>query len=116
MGLLGTGKKMTRYTLDSIRGFFDYVVRTYDYFNADLKGFHLNIYGCTFIRNEEGCTFPIIHLLEVHNIGKWDTPFQGETGPIYVEAVPQLDNKLDALDMLKKSKECHTLNKNIYGL
>ena len=85
---------MIRSILDYIRGFMVYGDRTYWYFHSYLKRVHFTIYGQRPGRNEEGQNFPTGRMLEVHANGKCDKPYQVETGPLYVEAVPQLDKYL----------------------
>ena len=96
---------MSRTILESLQGFMIYVDRKYWYFNNYLKGIHLNISILRPGRYEEGRKLPTSNLLVGHSDGKWDMTSQGESEPLYVEAVLWLDKYLEYLERLTDSKE-----------
>ena len=91
--------------MEPIRDFLIYVARMYQDFDPYIKGIHLTINRWILGKDEGRRELLTSHLLEGLTDGKWDMPEKGDTGPLYVEAVPRLDKELVTLDRFTESKK-----------
>ena len=110
--LLKTPKAMSRKRLEEVRGFLNYVVRTYPPLKPYMTGFHLTIDGWRTDRDEEGWrkrkkktskaerNEPTGETREWH-YGDSQLPYSVDPkAPAYVEAKPRLHDDIAALQFL----------------
>ena len=104
--IISDPKKLDRKRLESIRGFFIYVVRTYPPLKPYITGLHLTIDGWRDTRDEDGWRLSARELIELLKEGSHQhSTVKCDSGPNVVEAKPRLSEDMKALTSLMSSEK-----------